>query len=234
MATGKKFGGDTRLTLQSDSEIDEEQDGSLRGHAEFEGDISLLNTKPHKGDPHPKNQSCTAYFIKTRYLANKKVRVMADYIGLSQDPTPYFIEFVGSVGEEAIETHPHFIDVIGGTSAAPLHGAVFDDDGQFLGFPVDAPSHLGGVRSYFRPSVIVRASYWQSGLPNAGPLGHIESASYIPGLSLPSNSNNLLVTNFSHRSMTPGYGPFQVSVELLASGPSGWNDKIYSGSGSDF
>lgn len=215
------FGG--RLDLQAGSTVSEEQDHSLKGTASYKGDVLFLDDRPKRGSTHPKDRRLTCYATRTIYDKVRLATVEADYIGLSENPTPYFIEFCGSVGEEAIETHPHFVDVIGGTPSNPKHGAAFDDDGQFLGFPADAPDHLGGVRSYFRPSVVVRISYWQNDRPNPGPLGHVQSPAAIPGLILPSGSQNLLVTNFGHRTLCPSLPPYQITIEMLASGPNGWN-----------
>lgn len=223
-----KNGSLTGLVLQPGAIVSDEQDGSLKGHAVWKGDTSDYANRVRRGTPHPKDENCFCFAVQTTFLKNGQLQVDADYIGIDQDPTPYFLEFVGSVGEEAIETHENFTSIIGGTPAAPLHNAQFDaTTGEFLGFPTDAPENLGGVRSYYRPSVIVRLSYWMRELPNPGPLGHIVEASAIPGLVLPPNCFNLLVTNFGYRQVTPSAPPYQVTVELLASGPNGWNPLIY-------
>ena len=215
-----------KLDLQPGAEIDEEQDGSIKGHATFKGDVSLWSTRPQKGDAHPFNANCFCFAAKTKYEGLKLCTVDADYIGLSQDPTVPFIEFVGSVGEEAIETHKNFATVIGGTPANPLNNAVFDDDGTFLGFPADAPDDLGGVRSYYRPSVIIRLSYWTNAIPNPAALGTVFEADGLP-VNVPPNCANFLLTNFGYRSLTPETPPYQVTTEFLGSGPAGWNSTIY-------
>jgi hypothetical protein len=225
----KKFGNAGKLLLQVGAEVSEEQDHSLKGTASFEGDADYYYQRPKRGDPHPRVKGLACYALKTRWLNAKKVRVDAEYIGLETDPTPYFQEFVGSIGEEAVETHPNFAAVIGGTPDAPLHGAKFDaETNEFLGFPANAPEHLGGVRTYYRPSVIVRISYWQYDAPNPAALGHVIDPSYVPDLILPADCQNLLVTNFGYRTLSPRTPPYQLTVEMLASGPLGWNTQIYS------
>ena len=225
---GTKYGNPdaAKLALQKGAEIDEEQDGSIKGRATFKGDASLWSTRPQKGDAHPFNAQCFCFSARTTYEGLQLCRVDADYMGLSQDPTTPFIEFVGSVGEEAIETHKNFVSVIGGTPAAPLNDAVFDSDGTFLGFPADAPNELGGVRSYYRPSVILRLSYWTNEIPNPAALGTVFEADGIP-VNVPPNCANFLMTNFGYRSLTPETPPYQVTTEYLGSGPNGWNGTIY-------
>lgn len=139
---GKKFSSLSKLALQPGSTIREDQDYLLRGRAVFEGDLAYLSTKPKRGDAHPKNVNVLLCASETTYLTLKKIRVECEYLGIDRTETPYFIEYVGSVGEEAIETHPNFASVIGGTPAAPLHNAKYDPDtNEFLGFPADAPNH---------------------------------------------------------------------------------------------
>lgn len=224
----KSYGKLPKLPLQTGAEITEEQDYSLSGRAVFEGDASDFAGRPLKGSPHPKNKNLACFRAKTSWLSLKKIRVEADYIGIDQSPTPYFLEFVGSVGEQAIVTHPNFVTAIGGTVDNPLHNAQFDPETkEFLGFPADAPHYLGGVQTYYVPSVVVRLSYWQNEKPNPGPLGHVQDPSTIPNLILPPHCLNLLVTNFGYRQLTPKAPPYQVTVELLASEENGWNDLIY-------
>ncbi len=222
------------LVLQPGAIITDEQDYSTKGHAVYVGDRSAYGKRPKRGDPHPLDKNCLLYAVQTTALKLQKIQCDCDYIGLSADPTPYFLEFVGSVGEEAIETHPNFVSTIGGTPDTPLHGAQFDEtSGEFLGFPVTdsdgvaESGNLGGVRTYYRPSVIVRLSYWTREMPNPGPLGHVFEADSIDGLVLPSNCLNLLVTNLGYRTITPKQPPYQVTVEALASGINGWNELIY-------
>lgn len=65
---------------------------------------------------------------------------------------------------EPIESHPDFKDKIGGTPAAPLFNAEFDEKGKFKGFPVvledgttDNPK--AGMKSYLAPGVIYQEEY---------------------------------------------------------------------------
>lgn len=214
--------------LQPGAVITDEQDFSTKGHAVYVGDVSSYSQRPARGDEHPLDNGCLLYACQTTALKLGKLQYDCDYLGLSEDPTPYFLEFVGSVGEEAIETHPNFVSTIGGTPSAPINNAQFDaTTGEFLGFPADAPADLGGVRTYFRPSVIARVSYWTLETPNPGPLGHVVDPDTIPGLVLPPNCLDLLVTNFGYRQVTPLKPPYQITVEMLASGPDGWNLLIY-------
>ncbi len=224
----KAFGKQGKLSLQPNSEITEQQDYSLMGRAVFEGDASLFSARPRKGAAHPKNKNLSCYSAKTTWLALDKIHVEAEYVGIDVSPTPYFLEFCGSVGEQAIVTHPNFVSVLGGTADNPLHNAYFDSDTkEFVGFPADAPADLGGVQTYYVPSVIVRVNYWQNEKPNPGPLGHVVNPDSIPGLILPPNCLNLLVINFSYRQLTPKLAPYQVTIEMLASEINGWNELIY-------
>ncbi len=214
--------------LQPGATISDEQDFSTKGHAVYVGDAASYPNRPKRGDPHPLDENCLCYAVVSTMLKLGKIQYDCDFLGLSADPTPYFLEFVGSAGEVALETHPNFASVIGGTPAAPLHNAKFDaETGAFLGFPADAPDQLGGVSTYFLPSVIVRSSYWSLTKPNPGALGHIIDPATVPDLVLPPNCLDLLVTNFGYRHITPGKPPYQITVECLGSDINGWNQLIY-------
>lgn len=214
--------GSPLMTLQQGWTVDEDEHGLLTGECSWEGDFSLRFTAPQKGSLHPYDYRLTAYRQRLQRLGADKCRVTLSYIGLSADPTPMIIEHPGGSGQEPIETHPDF-QTFAGTPAAPLNGAYFDPEtDEFIGF-TDPDNRLVGTRAYIVPSVMINLSYYTHYVPYLSNVGRI-SPFTPPDLIRPPNVKNFLLIGMPYRRIG---NVFQVSQQLLGSGPDGWNTRVY-------
>lgn len=129
-------------------------------------------------------------------------------------------EVITSTSEAPIETHPDFVDVLGGNKDNPLNGAIFDGDGQFTGWAADSP--YAGKESYLIPSTIYRRSSPRRESPNdIGDVGTISSPGVGGG---PSGSNWM----FTARTWRRDGAVYTVTEEWMLSGPGGFDPTIYS------
>jgi hypothetical protein len=129
-------------------------------------------------------------------------------------------EVISSTSEQPIETHPKFVDTLGGTKAAPLNGATFDTNGRFTGFAAD--SIYAGVESYLVPSLIYRKTTPSRSSPgDVGPVGTIQD----PAVGGGQPGSNWLYTS---RTWRRDGGVYSVTEEYMLSGPRGWDTTIYS------
>jgi len=214
------------LILQPNWSLLYKQDGSIQGRCVFKCPASDgIGNIPPIGTPHPKKNDAKSYDAELVVTENEIAVITVDYIGL-HTPQPYQIEYIGTVGEEPIETHPKFVSSIGGTAASPKNNAKFDaETGEFIGFPADAPNKLGGVRGYLAPSSVVRVSYYTaSALSGLSDLGEKQSPPYLGFISI-GGSKNWLKTNWSRRDF--GTFLYQITEEYTLSGKDGWNTLIY-------
>ena len=91
----------------------------------------------------------------------------------------------------------------------------------------DAPRfHLGGVESYLNPGLSIRRSYWTKKIPDLKEMGTIID---VPDkIRVPATVKNMLVGPTTYRNVgPPEKAIYQVSEELIGSGPDGINTKIY-------
>lgn len=212
------------LIRQPGSKLSYKQDGSLEGLLLLEGDAAFRNARPQINDRHPDDPRAVCYNCDVENLKNGKIRVTAAFIGVTNDPTPWFREGQASLDKESIVTHPDFISKIGGTASSPKNKALFDPETkEFIGFETDAPNDLGGVDSWFVPSVLYRFTRWTYQQPEFNDLGKIDT----PPIAIrrPSNVKNFLAWSATYREIGQ---LFQVTLELAGSGPKGWNPIIYS------
>lgn len=214
--------GNPNLFIQPDWEVDEDENGLLTGTLSYEGDRAFAGGIPPVGSLHPYDYRLTCYKRSVHFIKTGKVRGTLSYIGVSADPTPFFIEHPGGSGQDPIETHPHFVD-FAGTAAAPANGANFDvDTGEFLGF-TDPESSFFGVKSYIVPNVMVNVSFYTHYVPDLSYVGNLYSWN-IPNLVAPPNVRNFLLLGMPYRQIG---NVFQVTHQVLGSGPAGWNRQIY-------
>lgn len=145
--------------------------------------------------------------------------------------------------EEPIASHPAFTAATGifnssivsaaggaiteGTGASG--GAIFSQDGLFVGFTKTALNDFFGVQSYLSPKVTFRKTFSQGTAPAVSYTQNVglifNSISGSPSLT---GSQNWLLTNLSwNNSGEGGNGLFEITEEYTASGINGWNDIIY-------
>jgi hypothetical protein len=151
--------------------------------------------------------------------------------GSAQDPLPDpYWELIRTPSQEPIDAHPNFKEEIGGTPSAPLNGAIFDDDGIFVGFPATLngeQNDYGGLSKYLEANTVLRKSWVSRTEPDGGQI--------IPRIDTPSISGsrgigrvpslggkrNWLKTDLVYSRRGPVY---DIREEWTASGPRGWLD----------
>lgn len=157
---------------------------------------------------------------------------------------PDVYEVVATTQEEPIASHPAFTEATSGFSSSIVSaaggrvtegtgasgGAIFDENGGFIGFTKTATNNFIGIQSYLSPRVTYKRMYSQSTVPTIG-----ERVSYI--FSTPSGNppaiasgRNWLLTGASWQNVGNEKtlsGQYKVSEEYLLSGFSGWNNAIY-------
>ncbi|WP_395753319.1 hypothetical protein [Prosthecobacter sp.] len=214
--------GSPLLTIQPDAEVSEDENGLLTGAVTFEGDRAYVAAVPAIGTLHPYDTRLTCYKRGISYIKTGKLKATLSYIGVSADPTPFFIEHPGGSGQDPIQTHPNFLD-FAGTADDPKNGAYFDpDSGEFVGF-TDPSSRFFGTTAYIVPSVMVNLSFYTHYVPDLANVGEIYTWN-IPNLIAPPNVKNFLLLGMPYRQIG---NVFQVTHQVLGSGPSGWNNTIY-------
>ena len=222
----KKQGDSSRLHKQANGELDYEQDGLIRGHLIFEGDVAHIKEIPDVGDVHPVEPKAFCFARKLTYLTLSRIRATCEYIGLDHDPSDFIIEGLGGLSREAIETHKHFESKLAGTPASPKNRAIFTETGKFDGWPIGAPHRLGGQDAFYLPTISIRRTYWTARLPEMKEMGTIFGRP--ADISMPPNVKDCLWGPTTYRSIGPMTKRFyQVSQEILGSGPEGWNTYIY-------
>ena len=214
--------GDPKRFLQPGSEVSEDENGLLSGTCLYEGDIAYLGTIPRMGQLHPYDLRLSVYKRQISRIANSKFRATINYIGVTADPTPMFIEHPGGSGQDPIQTHPKFTD-FAGTPASPKNGALFDTEtGDFIGF-TNSSNKFFGVTSYIVPSVMVNLSFYTHYVPDLGYVGETYDWN-VPNLIRPPNVKDFLLLGMPYRQIG---NLFQVTHQILGSGPDGWNRSIY-------
>lgn len=222
MASTIKKIGNPSLKLQPGGEVSEDENGLLTGTCTFEGDRSYAGLVPRMGDLHPYDFRLTAYKRQIAHIGAEKIRATINYIGVSSDPTPMFIEHPGGSGQDPIQTHPNFAK-FAGTAAAPKNGAYFDPEtGDFVGF-TDPNSKFFGTTSYIVPSVMVNLTFYSHYVPDLGYVGEVYDWT-VPNLIPPPNVRDFLLLGMPYRQIGNLY---QITHQILGSGPDGWNRSIY-------
>lgn len=217
--------GEPKFTEQPGSVLIHEQDGLMRGQRILIGDITLASQVPARWSPHPLDPLALCFQRKFEYIKLGRIKATLDYIGIDNDPTEFIYEMNGALNKDPIETHKDFVSRIGGTVASPKNKAQFDPDtGEFLCFPPDAPQDLGGTSDYFIPTVNVRRTWWTYTVPTMDQQGKIVAKP--SDIILSATTKNLLGGPECYRQVGKLY---QMSQELIGSGPRGWNTIIYPG-----
>jgi len=170
------------------------------------------------------------------------VEVTRVFVFAPASAASYDYECTAVASEEPIETHPAFlvsatgfatsiVTAAGGylTQGASSGGAIFDQDGIFLGFNKDATGNLAGVRSYLSPQVSFKVKYATNNRPSSGvqtSIGTIASPLNAPAIG---GGKNWLLTEVNWSNAGNGSdGIYEVSQGYRLSGEGGWNTNIYS------
>ena len=227
----KTHGGFTAVigqpyAIQTDRTVTEKRDGTLEGSIKFICDVIDKDTLPTFGDLHIDDNRLELFNAQTTYNGLELVTLTASYFGISaSEPNggpSQVISFSGGSNNEPIETHPDF-ELMAGLANPPAsreEGAVWDPiTGQFLRFD---GGEFKGVQYYLTPSTVITVSFWKSSVPILKP--RMKIVDELKGVNLPSDVKNLLRIESSYRQTGSSY---QVTEQYLASGPEGWNARIY-------
>jgi len=113
---------------------------------------TVLSAAPVRGAAFSKDERLSCHRSSSAVNSNGLLVVTAEYIGIAEgNMTKPQVSGRGATTTEPISTFPTFTTKIGGTKAAPLNGAVFNDDGSFKTFG-DSEKKKYGVRSYYAPT----------------------------------------------------------------------------------
>ena len=219
------------LVRQPGSTIIQRDDGTWEGTVEFICRWSLAldlapqrNVASHPDFPGLLCKGCQIVQMKPSLVAKLTATYRGIVGGQEGDPPPSedfnsTEEVITSMSEAPIETHPNFVTQIGGTAAAPLNDAIFDENGEFKGWK--ATSQFRGIESFLIPSTAYRKTTPTRSRPTSvGAVGSIVS----PGIGSNVPGANWL---FTCRSWRRDGGVYEVSEEYMLSGPGGWNSIIY-------
>jgi len=208
---------------QPGSKLRYKQDGSIEGVLILEGDRTFRSLAPGIDSSHPDDSRALCYDVEIEDLKSDKIRAIASYIGVASDPTPWFKAGQGSLDKESLLTHPKFVSEMAGTPDAPLNSAKFDPEtGEFLGFPADAGNNLGGMDSWFVPSVVWTFTRWTYREPTFTEMGKIDNTP-VP-VKRPPNLVNFLAGPKNYSQIGRLY---QERLEYWGSGERGWNEIAY-------
>jgi len=189
----------------------------------------LFTLMPADGAKHPDYPDLSHVRSMVQFQLFQKTAVITCTYESSKDPgsgssdgAGLTYEISASVSSEPIDTHPDFVEFMGGTADDPLEGAIFDADGRFKGFAPDAHDDLGGVRTYFAPTATYREV---SGSRIGASLFGIGFIGSPPGPvpSVPSGRNWL----FSGVTQRKNGNNYTLTREYRLSGPRGWIPIIY-------
>ena len=108
-----------------------------------------LSNAPKRGDSFPLDARMHCHRASSSMDANGIQTISVDYVGIAKgSSTIPDVSGRFSSNQEPISTHPKFKTQIGGTSAAPQNGAVFNEDGSFKRFADSGFDQFYGVTSY--------------------------------------------------------------------------------------
>lgn len=207
----------TGAIIQPDRSITEKNDGTLEGSIVWKCDASEADEQlPKLGDLHPDDDRLEVYNITRTYNSNGIVTANCSYFGLIASATPPVVSYSGGTNSDPIETHPNFSTLTSSSNYS------YDDDGNFLGF---TGGDLQGVQYYLTPSSTVTVSQWFDSKPILGArIAIVTRPIGTSGYIFSSDIKNWLLVDSPYRQVGNFY---QVSNVYIASGPSGWNTKIY-------
>jgi hypothetical protein len=142
----------------------------------------------------------------------------------------------GSTQEEPIASNYHFAVPRGGSpslitfsggavtegNASTTGGALFSQDGEFLGFTKYAKARLFGVQSYLNANITYSLNFVTGTRPSLDKVGKIMSS--VSGAPTLESGKNWMLASITYRKQGSDYS---VTQTFQASGESGWNTYIY-------
>jgi len=146
MAGSKKEFGIRGLVVDSVGELTQTRTGLWTGSVRFSLPTNQLNLIRPAILKHPFATFMKAEMVRVS-LGAGLWRASVDFVGIEEDSSDDQIvyELSQGTGQEDIQTHPMFVQAIGGKASAPLNGALFVD-----GSGVESSDDTVGVFSKFR------------------------------------------------------------------------------------
>lgn len=212
-----KKGNIIGAVAQPDRSITEKNDGTLEGNITWKWDeAALAELLPKIGDAHPDDSRLECYNISKTYNSNGLITANCAYFGLVAKETDPVVQFSSGANSDPIETHPNFDTLTDSGNYS------YDEQGNFIGF---TGGDLQGVQYYLTPSSTVTVSVWRDSKPTIGKrIAIAQKPSGTTGYIFASDIKNWLLIDVSYRQVGSHY---QLSEVWQASGPDGWNNKIY-------
>jgi len=198
----------------------------------FAGGVSLI---PAPGSEHRNYTGtyCESYEF-TREEGDLMIGIVT-YSGITFQfdslPAPIY-SLLQSLTNEPIDSHPKFIERIGGTSKNRLHGAVFDDQtGIFKSFKpwsdmaMTVPNPKAGNSEYLNATMVWRKNWMSrvkpSSVASSGKIGTPEG----PAPALKPGANWLVGP---YTVVDRGLGQiYEITLDWLASSMNGWDPDVY-------
>ena len=211
---------------QVDSSYVIKNDGTIEASLTFTADVQDIDDFPDIDDDHPDDFRLQCYNKNVTYAAAELVTCTCSYFGIEGTKTEPVVSYDGGTNNDPIETHPGF-DTLGGTLAAPVNGATFDEEsGLFVGFTGAGAGELLGVQYYLTPANNVSVSYWTTRKPNLNRRMDVVTRPEIGRKTFykPPNVKNYLLVDMPYRTQGNLY---QVTEQYMGSASGGWNRTIY-------
>lgn len=207
---------------------------------------------PQRGEKHPFDERLYCVSASVQFGANDVAYCDASYLGLKQDPAHISWTINSPTEETDIQLHPSFLvkgekgfDIVeteptATTKAVFKQGEVVIDmpTGEFQKFaysPDNGPNgkkRLYGVRSFKDPRVVMNVSYktakmeyWSWTTQYMGQrINYVPLAPSWTKLGGKDDKRSWLLTDAN---VTEESGLYNVSFQMMMSGPAGWNPLIY-------
>lgn len=160
--------------LQPGGELVTDRYGLVTGRLTFKARPNRWDLYPAIHSRHPNASFCL--MEKRRVVQSRGWwTITGHYAGVEYDSSEKVYELERNTRSEPIETHPDFVEKIGGKPSAPLNGAIYVDEtgwptsddklGVFEGFRITldgSRNKLAGVDSYLAPTNTVWTAQWTS------------------------------------------------------------------------
>lgn len=144
------------------------------------------------------------------------------------------VEVVGSLRTVPIQAHPRYSSLTNEEQKEVKDFVENPIEGS-KAFPANWSSYAGvttmtelatkllkGIESYYEPGVIIRKTFFSSGLPTGAKLGKVKSPN-VYYASIPTGGNWLLINQAARG--TPG--KYTITEEYEMSGEGGWDSNLY-------
>ena len=236
MAENRVYGGGGRVWTAG-GEISADRAGLWTASAECYFDAGEWSQAPKVGDAHPLAPFLLAEKVRVITLPGRW-KAVVDFAGIEAEYSNPVYDLDPGTGTEPIETHRDFIEVLAGTPANPLNGAVFlDKNGNvsksmepgvarfdhFAAFIDGAKNPFGGDTGFLEANNTFWIKSWTS---KSRPISSNCLSIGTPDGDPPDfgGKYNWLIFPIA---MTERGGAWSCQQRSMLSGRNGWNPLIY-------